>query len=787
MDSQSAVEFFPAYYYNSSYDHQQPFLNDVDPLPHVDDEPLYVNAKQYFRILKRRVARARLEEVHRLSRQRKPYLHESRHKHAMRRPRGPGGRFLTADEIAAQRAANEEDAGPSGEHEHDEEMEEEPLDEQSPPQSSHQPQETMNVAVLGMGHYQPPLPQPAPQQQAQQQQQTKPAMYMQAQQQQQQQHQHQHQHQLHSHVGGTSNGSSVTLSSPYPAGARVQMHHVPHPHAHARHHHSQLSVEYKTECGNRKLLTVDWHVPPTRALCARAPSHTAPRRHPKGRPARQYVPVRRPTLSFHLRSSLEIRVVRSFPFSSVSFQPPFSSSLVTLAVQNAALSIVMHYSRVSTPPALAYSPASAVLLNELLKGSISFVIALSRVPEVAKYPWRRKSLWQIICALPYPWTPPFWYICGEIFSPDCWKLSIPAILYVIQNSLQFVAISNLPVASFQVSYQMKILTTAAFSVALLRKRLSTTKWISLFFLAIGVAIVQIQTSSSNAPQHKDTQVGSAHDSAPLHIHVMSPLKGFGAVTAACFTSGLAGVYFEMVLKNSKADLWVRNVQLSLFSLIPALLPILYTTTPSSRGFIADLFRNFGGWAWATVSIQVFGGLITAIVIKYSDNILKGFATSLSIILSFLASVALFDFRITPSFIIGATTVLGATWMYNQPAGKEPLVSIVLTEQSGKTTPFPGTPVDSKDPIIGEFPKKKSSPFGSPRAIASAFNSGLHNSPVDGHNNLGFTEMRDTQRYNQAPYGSPYPSRPPSRPESRAQTPNPPPASRPSTSSESSLS
>jgi len=40
----------------------------------VDEEPLYVNAKQYHRILKRRAARARLEELHRLSKERKVCL-----------------------------------------------------------------------------------------------------------------------------------------------------------------------------------------------------------------------------------------------------------------------------------------------------------------------------------------------------------------------------------------------------------------------------------------------------------------------------------------------------------------------------------------------------------------------------------------------------------------------------------------------------------------------------------------------------------------------------------------
>lgn len=81
-----------------------------------EESPLYVNAKQFHRILKRRVARQKLEEQLRLtSKGRKPYLHESRHNHAMRRPRGPGGRFLTADEVAAmEKKQAEGDPDPLG-------------------------------------------------------------------------------------------------------------------------------------------------------------------------------------------------------------------------------------------------------------------------------------------------------------------------------------------------------------------------------------------------------------------------------------------------------------------------------------------------------------------------------------------------------------------------------------------------------------------------------------------------------------------------------------------------
>uniref|UniRef100_A0A671Q5S6 UDP-N-acetylglucosamine transporter-like n=1 Tax=Sinocyclocheilus anshuiensis TaxID=1608454 RepID=A0A671Q5S6_9TELE len=201
------------------------------------------------------------------------------------------------------------------------------------------------------------------------------------------------------------------------------------------------------------------------------------------------------------------------------------------------------------------------------------------------------------------------------------KLAIPSGIYTLQNNLLYVALSNLDAATYQVTYQLKILTTALFSVSMLGKILGIYQWLSLVILMTGIALVQVRIV--------------AFICLSGQISLKPALMGLLAVLVACFSSGFAGVYFEKILKESKQSVWIRNIQLGLFGLIFGLGGVF--AYDGERVQENGLFQGYNHVTWTVVALQALGGLVIAAVIKYADNILKGFATSISIILSTLIS------------------------------------------------------------------------------------------------------------------------------------------------------
>lgn len=250
---------------------------------------------------------------------------------------------------------------------------------------------------------------------------------------------------------------------------------------------------------------------------------------------------------------------------------------------------------------------------------------------------------------------------------DTLKVSVPAIVYYVQNNLIYIGATHLDAATAQVTYQLKILTTAIFSVFLLKKSLSTVQWMALVVLFAGVALVQlVQLNKSN---HSSNSSGQ------------SPLAGFLAILCACFLSGFAGVYFEMILKgSSEVSLWIRNIQLASFAVPFGLIQVFVSdySSVSEKGF----FYGYSALTWTVILLQAQGGLLVAVVVKYADNILKGFATSLAIIISSVVSVYLFDFEITFQFVLGTLLVISSIFLYSKPPNSGKSSSLLPQSSSG---------------------------------------------------------------------------------------------------------
>ncbi|XP_075218802.1 UDP-galactose transporter isoform X3 [Lycorma delicatula] len=311
-----------------------------------------------------------------------------------------------------------------------------------------------------------------------------------------------------------------------------------------------------------------------------------------------------------------------------------TTSLVTLTLQNSLLGLSMRYAR--TRPGDLFLSTTAVVMAEFVKLVTCLILVFI---EEGNYKKWLNTIINTVVKQPI----------------DTLKVSVPSFVYIIQNNLLYVSASHLDAATYQVTYQLKILTTAMFAVLMLKRSLPVQQWVALVVLVIGVILVQFTGSTDN----------TAHTNIK-----QNRLLGFSAALTACVLSGFAGIYFEMILKGSDISVWMRNVQLSFLSLPLGLVTCFINDWNKihEHGF----FYRYDAFVVYLVFLQAGGGLVVALVVKYADNILKGFATSLAIIISCIASVYLFDFNITLQFIFGALLVMASIFLYNvRPKTKIP--------------------------------------------------------------------------------------------------------------------
>lgn len=323
-----------------------------------------------------------------------------------------------------------------------------------------------------------------------------------------------------------------------------------------------------------------------------------------------------------------------------------------------------------------YVTSTAVFLTEAIKLAISLTMALYEISKRAPPSMPATSL--------------FSNLSNTIFAGDSWKLALPACLYTLANSLQYVALSNLDPATYQITYQVKLLFAAVFGLVVLQRYIPARNWGLLLFLTAGVVLL-------HAPGHESDRLVARDESVhfPRSLEEWKQKKGYSpmkivkrsasyegieedmllehptldgrvgliATLCACVASALAAVSFEKVIRDSaaKTSLWVRNVQLALQSVVPAFFVgviFLDGEVIAKQGF----FAGYSWIVWVIIFIQAIGGIGAGYAIAYADKTAKTTATGFSLVVGILSSLSVFDLdlSVNVSFAIPLLRLMSLT-------------------------------------------------------------------------------------------------------------------------------
>lgn len=240
-------------------------------------------------------------------------------------------------------------------------------------------------------------------------------------------------------------------------------------------------------------------------------------------------------------------------------------------------------------------------------------------------------------------------VTNEIFAWGAFKLVIPSAMFSLQNAVFFVAMANLEPTMFLALYQSKVLITGMLMVTVLGRTFSAQKWTALVVLFGGIVLTQYNPSASKLTGAENTYTGVA------------------AVFVCSTASSLGGVVMEKLMKSStRSHLSTQNIHLSFFSLLFVGIPAAFRVWASIDVEFISVLYGVDGVVWLMILNQAVGGLLGALCLRHSDNILKTFSTACAIVVGGVVSHFLFGFVPSAVFLLGSFIVGFAILMYGLP-------------------------------------------------------------------------------------------------------------------------
>lgn len=230
---------------------------------------------------------------------------------------------------------------------------------------------------------------------------------------------------------------------------------------------------------------------------------------------------------------------------------------------------------------------------------------------------------------------------------------IPSVIYLIHNNVQFATLTYVDTSTYQIMGNLKIVTTGILFRLFLQRKLSNLQWMGIILLAIGTTTSQVKGCGEPSCD--------SLFSAPIQGYMLG-------ILSACL-SALAGVYTEFLMKKNNDSLYWQNVQLYTFGAIFNMARLIVDDFRSGfeKGpWWGRLFHGYSISTWMVVLNLGSSGLLVSWLMKYADNIVKVYSSSMAMLLTMILSVYMFNFKPTLQLFLGIIICMMSVHMYFAP-------------------------------------------------------------------------------------------------------------------------